>query len=208
MTLKTRHTLAAVVLLLAVGCGAAAAPEARLTTLHKMERDYLAEQLLVEADAIAREISPSGTTLDFYQQLVSSQVPVYMANVCVKGGQPSAQEFTTITRANLSMGRSSEAEAHRVIKAISDAHNKWARESLDAASQLCLQPYLYPQSVSDAAPAVELHIVAAIKSVSSPFRGSFKSAARGRAAGWFQTDQQEPFISWICHRSSDNRCGL
>lgn len=87
MMLKIGWIPVAVVVLL-VGCGAAAEdntvlpanPEpaippsqaveraqspALLDTLQKMERDYIAEQLLVEADAIAREISKGGTAGDF-----------------------------------------------------------------------------------------------------------------------------------------------
>lgn len=173
--------------------------EARLTTLQKMERDYMAEQLLTEADAIAREISKGGTTRDYYQEIVRLYVPVYMADICIKGSQPFAQGFTAITRANLSAGRGAEVEALRVIKALGAVG--------DTDTQQCLQPYLHPESISDASPAIDLYL-AAITSVSSPFRGSFKSVVGGMAAGWFQTDRQEPFIPWLCQQSNDTPCGL
>ena len=237
MKLKIWPTLAVVVLLM-VGCGASATPVdesgrpgestapasqaiqsaqpptvgdnpqaqepeepgARLTILQKLERDYIAEQLLVEADAIAREISKSGTRRDYYQEVVRLYVPVYMAEVCVKGSQPFAQGFTAITRANLSAGRGPDVEAVRVIKAMKDVG--------ETATQQCLQPYLHPESISDASPAVDLFLASRVMALPFDLRDSFKSVVMDMAAGWFQTDRQESFIFWMCKKSDANLCEL
>ena len=89
--------------------------------------------------------------------------------------------------------------AVRVIKAISAVG--------DTAAEPCLQPYLYPESVSDASPAVELFLASRVMALPFDTRGSFKSVFRGMAAGWFQTDRQDPFITWLCQQSSNNPCG-
>ena len=188
-----------VVLLLTVGCGPAS--QAKLTTLQKLERDYMAEQLLLEADAIAGQIT-TGVQRDHYQRLVRLYVPVYMANACVEESHPSVEGFNTNARGALSAGRGPELESIRVIKAINDAHDKWKSESIDAATQHCLQPYLYPESISDAGPALELLLASRVMALPFDLRDSFESVFRGMAARWFQTDQQEPFVSWMC------QCGL
>lgn len=123
-----------------------------------------------------------------------------MAGICLEGSQPSAQSFTTSTRANLSAWRGPDVEAVRVIKALNDVR--------DTSIHPCLQPYLHPNSVSDASPAVELYLASRVMELPYDTRDSFKSVVRDMAAGWFQTDKQEPFISWMCKQSSNDQCGL
>ena len=88
MKLKAWHTLAAAAALLLVGCTATPFPKPTPTpdwTLERIKRDHMAEQLSVEADAIAGQIT-TGIQRNYYQRLVRWYVPVYMAKAAVRRG--------------------------------------------------------------------------------------------------------------------------
>jgi hypothetical protein len=73
----------------------------------------------------------------------------------------------------------------------------------------CLQSYLYPESLADAGPAIELYLASSLPNLPVRFWDGIQSATARRAGGWFnETDRQQPFIIWLCGQSSDNPCGL
>jgi len=167
-------------------------------TLERIKRDRLAEQLLVEADALAadaRRVSGENRALD----VVRHYVPVYLASACVEGKEPSVEDFKVFTSNAIGNRRLVEREARGVIRVIIGAADSWRNQSLDAATQHCLKPYLYPESVPDATPAVELFLAASLPPLSPLVKGGFGAQVRDRADGWFnQTDNREPYISWLC----------
>lgn len=166
--------------------------------LVKIQREQLAEQLIVEADAVAtdaRRLVGETRALD----VVRHYVPVYLALACVESKEPSVKDFRLFTNNAIAKRTLVDRAALRVIRVILDAANSWRNQSLDTATQLCLQPYLYPESLTDAKPAIDLYLASSLPSLSPLAKGGFEAQVRGRAGGWFdQTDQQEPYISWLC----------
>lgn len=198
---KVSATLCLGLMALTASCGLIApTPD---WTLERIKRDRLAENLLIEADALAIEIYPPGRGAlgEFHQMRMRWNVPGYMATACVEGKQPTVEGFKSFVR---SSGRDPSRVAKRAIGAIKAADDEWQANNLDAVTQHCLRPYLSPESVSDAAPAVDLYTATAVVSFAPDLRDSFESVVRRRAGGWFKTvDQHEPFISWLCATSSD-----
>jgi len=164
--------------------------------MERIKRDSLAGRLLVEADAAVPYMADS---LSHFK--VRKYVPVYMAKACLEETQPSAEGFNTFVRSTNRRGPSGEAVL--VIRDIIAVDGKWQDQSFDAAKQHCLQPYLRPESVSDAIPAIDL-ILASINL--SPYaKGGFETSFRREVGGWFdRSNPQEPYISWLCRRPS--RC--
>ena len=184
-----------------------AAPEPTIAstpdwTLERTKRDRLAEQLLIEADSLAadaRRVMGENRNLEVVRHYVS----VYLASTCVDGQEASFDDFRLFANNAIGNRKLVEREARKVIRVIIAAADSWRKQSLDAATQHCLRPYLYPDSVSDAAPAVELYLASILPPLTKLSRGSFEAQARERAGGWFnQSETQEPYISWLC----DNEC--
>jgi len=125
-------------------------------------------------------------------------VPSYMATACAEENQPSVSGYKTYARNSHLASIGPDSEAVRAIQAIDAAHYRWKDQSLDVATQLCFQTYVYPESVSDATPAVELYLASSLPTLSSLVRDSFESTVRQRASGWFnQTNTEQPYISWL-----------
>tara|TARA_R110000824_G_C15232376_1_gene678769 strand:- start:14726 stop:15523 length:798 start_codon:yes stop_codon:yes gene_type:complete len=165
--------------------------------MERIKRDSLAGRLLVEADAAVPYMADPHARF----VKVRKYVPVYMAKACLEETQPSAEGFNTFVRSTNRRGPSGEAVL--VIRDIIAVDGKWQDQSFDAAKQHCLQPYLRPESVSDAIPAIDL-ILASINL--SPYaKGGFETSFRREVGGWFdRSNPQEPYISWLCRRPS--RC--
>lgn len=168
--------------------------------LEKVQRDKLADQLLIEADSVAANaIRFEGRDSRDLGELVRQFVPLFMASACVEGKETSVKDFRVFANNAIGNRTSVNRAAIRTIRVIIGAAESWRNESLDAATQHCLQPYLYPESVSDARPAIDLYLAARLPTLSPLAKGGFEALVRETAGGWFdQTDQQEPYISWLC----------
>jgi len=165
-----------------------------------LDRDWLAEQLLVEADSVASNARrfEGGDSRDL-DVLVPLYVPLYLASRCVEGKKPSVEDFRVFANNSISKRTLVDQAAVRVIRVIISAADSWRTQSLDAATQHCLQPYLYPESASDANPAIDLYLVSSLPSLSPLAKSGFEVQVRERARRWFdQIDPQEPYISWLC----------
>ena len=175
-----------------------ATPAPTTAPIPNLTLDQLAEQLLVEADDLAADARrPTGENREL--EVVRHYVPVYLASACVAGQEPSVEDFRVVTGNALGNRKLVEREARGVIRVIISAADSWRNGNLDTATQLCLKPYLYPESVSDAKPAIELYLASSLPPLSPLARGGFETKARESAGEWFNlSDQQEPYISWLC----------
>ncbi len=121
------------------------------TVTERMKRDWLVEQLLVEADAYAREVSKGGVAHHVYERRFRLYVPGYMAATCIEGSEANVEGFNTFIRNAVVDNQGPESVARQAIQAINSG----------IVDQDCLQPYLAPKSVSDALPATNLYIALA-----------------------------------------------
>lgn len=160
--------------------------------------EQLAEQLGVEADALAADLRrPTGENRKL--GVVRHYVAVFLASACVEGQEPSAEDFRIFAYNALGNRILVEREARGVIREIISAADRWRNGSLDATTQLCLKPYLYPESSLEAKPAIELYLASSLPPLSPLARGGFEAQTRERADEWFNlSDQQEAYISWLC----------
>ena len=112
---------------------------------------------------------------------------------------PSVEDFRQFTNNAIGNRRLVEREARNVIRVIIAAADSWRKQSFETATQHCLGSYLYPDSVSDGAPAVELYLASSLPPLTKLSRGSFEAQARENAGGWFdQSETEEPYIFWLC----------
>ena len=86
----------------------------------------------------------------------------------------SVEDFRQFTNNAIGNRRLVEREARKVIRVIIAAADSWRKQSFDTATQHCLGSYLYPDSVSDGAPAVELYLASSLPPLTKLSRGSLK----------------------------------
>lgn len=166
-------------------------------TLEGLSHEELVELLLIEADAIAEEADRfrgENRALD----VVNHYVPVYLASACVENREPSIADFKLYTNNAVGNRRLVEREARQVIRVIIPAANSWRDQRLAPDTQQCLRPYLFPDSVSDAKPAIDIYLAFSLPPLEPLDRGVVEAQIGDRAGGWFETDRQEPYISWLC----------
>ena len=170
--------------------------------MERMKRDWLAEQLLVETEVIARDIWGSQYSNPFQRRPIDRKtmyVPSYIATACVEETQPTVEGFNAFMRGAISAGNDSVSEAKRAIQTLTAAAGKWESQGFDAATQQCLQPYFFPQSVSDAKPAIDLEWTITIAGVAPQFVEYAEKREYSRASEWFtQAGERRPFITWLC----------
>ena len=168
--------------------------------MEKIQRDRLAEQLLIEADSVIADARRfEGAYRLALEASIRHYVPLYLSTTCVEGKEPSVEDFRVFTNNAIAKRTLIDRAAIRIIRVIIGAAASWRNQNLDAATEHCLQPYLYPESVADARPAIDLYLAASLPSLSPLARGGFEAQVRETAGGWFdQTDQPEPYISWLC----------
>jgi hypothetical protein len=181
--------------------------------IERMKRDQVAQDLKAEVPGIARLIAPNWTGAFDYIGLTRSlelYVPVYMASACLDGIEPSREGFKEMVTTGVVADSPGKIRSNRESLALRLIQTILAeREGQKAATNFCLQSYLYPESVSDAAPAVDLYLTLTSVNVPSDLRESYASLIHQRAAGWFNaTEPRQPFIIWLCEWSSGNLCGL
>jgi hypothetical protein len=167
----------------------------------RIKRDQVAQDLKAEVPGIARLIAPnaSGGYLGALTNRLGLYVPVYMASACLGGTEPSREGFRDMVTTGVVRDSSGqyrwnlESQARRVIQAISEKRQ-------EAATNGCLQSYLSPESVADAAPAVDLCLAPAILQVSARFEGGLEAIYKRRAADWFNLPEpREPFLNWMLY---------
>jgi hypothetical protein len=183
--------------------------------IERMKRDQVAQDLKAEVPGIARRIAPNWTGVYDIPWLAKSlelYVPVYMASTCLDGAEPSTEGFRDMVTAGVVIDSPSQGKvrwnleslAHRLIQTIREEG-----KGQKAATNFCLQSYLYPESVSDAAPAIDLYLTITFVNFSPDDRENYASIVNDHAADWFNTTEpRQPFIIWLCEWSSGNLCGL
>jgi hypothetical protein len=180
--------------------------------IERMKRDQVAQDFKAEVPGIARLIAPnwSGGYLGWLTRYLELYVPVYMASACLDGTEPSREGFREMVTTGVvidSFGEvqsNLESQVRRLTQTIIEK-----AKGQEAATNGCLQSYVYPESVSDAAPAVDLYLTSTLMTVSADLRESLASLIHQRAADWFNaTEPRQPFIIWLCEWSSGNPCGL
>jgi hypothetical protein len=168
----------------------------------RIKRDLAVQDLRAEVPGIARLIAPnvSGGYLGWLTDYLELYVPVYMSSACLGGTEPSTEGFRDMVTTGVIRDSSGEyrtnleSQARRVVQTISEKGI-----GQDAATNSCLQPYLYPESVSDAASAVDLCLAATLTAMPSRFRDGHAAVTNGRASDWFNTTEpRQPFLTWLC----------
>jgi hypothetical protein len=168
--------------------------------MERINRDRLAELLLIEADSVAADARrfEGGRRLAL-ETPIYHYVPLYMTSTCLGGTEPSVEGFRVFANNSIARRTLVDREAVRIIRVIIGTAEGWRSQSLGAATQHCLQPYLYPESVADASPAIDLYLAASLPPLSPLAKGGFEAQVRATAGDWFdQSDRQEPYISWLC----------
>ena len=168
--------------------------------MQKIQRDRLADLLLIEADSVAADARrfEGGVRLAL-ETPIGHYVPLYLTSTCLDGTEPSVEDFRLYTNNSIARRTQVDRASVRLIRMIIGVAESWRNQSLDTATQHCLQPYLYPESVADARPAIDLYLAASLPPLSPLAKGAFEAQVRATAGDWFdRDDQQEPYISWLC----------
>src|SRR5918992_6183730 len=200
LKLKSWHSLTVLIAVtfLLMACTAVAPTPTPDLLFERMTRDLAVQDLKAEAPSIALLIAPNGYYSSWLTYYLELYVPVYMASACLGGTEPSREGFRDLVTTGVVMGSSGRVRlnlqslAHQVIQAISE-------KGQEAATNLCLQPYLDPKSMADAAPAVDLCLALTLLDLPSRLRDGHVAVTNGRASEWFNTTEpRQPFLPWLC----------
>jgi hypothetical protein len=178
--------------------------------IERMKWTQAAQALEAEVPGVIPLIAPSslnGAWRGWLERFITLYVPVYMASACLDGVEPSREGFKEMVTTGVVMDSSGgirsnlESQARWLIQKIN--------EKEEAATDFCSQSYLYPESMADARPAIDLYLALTSGTVPDRFRGGLTGLINDHAAGWFNaTEPRQPFIRWLCGWSSNNPCGL
>lgn len=185
----------AVAMILVMACGAPTpTPQSPTPTpdwrLESLLRDKLVEALRQEFQMIAREQTrnyPGAVRLAALARQ-RKYVALYVARECVEGRELAVAGFRTFVRQSQQI----EVSAKRIIRRLIDAEN------IQPDYATCFKPYLYPETLIEAALAIDL--VAPDESNTNPlFRGGLGRAYEEVAYSWFDTRRESPFLPWFCN---------
>jgi hypothetical protein len=177
-------------------------PEPTLTPVpdllfERMMRDQVMQELKAEAPRIARLIAPdtAGRHFELLTEDVELYASVYVASACLEGEEPSTEGFRDMMTTGPDGGWTDHIP--QTIRAINE---KGQEEEISG----CLQPYLYPESMADAAPAIDLNQALVKVGVATRFRTGLEGFYREHAANWFTLPEpRQPFLSWMCEPAAE-----
>lgn len=151
------------------------------------------------------------TDVYMYRQYAS----VYIASECLAEKEMSFDGFRTFLNQPLLMVRTTDSDpmikviARDVIAQITRTAE--ARTNLGSTPSVsnCLRPYLYPESATEAALAIELvDGLAPLSEVSRDSRDIVASIRQQFAYKWFGSPeaQERPFLPWYCENAAFVEC--
>jgi hypothetical protein len=179
----------------------------------RMKREQIAQDLKAEVPGIAYQLAPNanGSYLHWLQTgILEGFVPVYMVSTCLDGTEPSAEGFRQMVATGVVKDSSGnfrtnlESLAMQLIERIDEKGKEQ-----NPVADFCLQPYLYPESIADAAPAVDLYLSVTNMNLPLHLRERYASVINGQGAEWFnEPEPRQPFLTWLCTWANSNPCGL